>query len=107
MATLYVTEFKQLGPTGASSWGAQGNAPFVSQPPLAEQTVAIGATSAASGAFDAATSFVRIHTDAICSVEINADPTATATKARMAAGQTEYFSIPAGNGFKVAVITNT
>ena len=106
MATLYVTEFKVLN-IAPRGWGSQQFIPFAAQPPLAEQTVAIGGTSTASNAFNAGTSYVRLHTDAICSIEFGATPTATATTARMAAGQTEYYAVPVGASFKVAVITNT
>ncbi|HWU70677.1 MAG TPA: hypothetical protein VN017_04915, partial [Pseudoxanthomonas sp.] len=74
---------------------------------VAEQTVAIGASSAVSSAFNASTAIVRLHTDAICSVEFGAAPTAAATNMRLAAGQTEYFAVVPGSGFKVAVITNS
>lgn len=95
MATLYIAE---------SSEGASGMALV---PPIAEQTVAIGGSSTPSSAFNAATRFVRLHTDAICSIAFGTSPTATATKMRMAADQTEYFSVPAGQSYKVAVITNS
>lgn len=90
MAVLYITEY--LGPTAVD-------------PPLAEQTVAIGGTSAQSSAFNANTRYIRIHTDAICSVLVGSNPTATATKKRMAAGQTEYVAVAGAH--KIAVITNT
>ncbi|HEV7237388.1 MAG TPA: hypothetical protein VGN15_14465 [Ktedonobacteraceae bacterium] len=101
MATLYVTEF------GAA--GIAGNFPIgvAQQLPTAEQTVAISGASAQSAVFNTNTTLVRLHTDAICSVEFGANPTAAATKMRMAANQTEYFSVPRGSNFKVAVITNT
>ena len=101
MAVLYITEFKWMGqaPNSVPSMALQA--------PLAEQTVAIGGGSVASSAFNAGTRFVRLHTDAICSIEFGAAPTATATTARMAANQTEYYSVPEGGAFKVAVITNT
>lgn len=101
MAVLYITEFADL----ATTHGTVGQ--VSAQPPNAEQTVAIGATSTASSAFANNTRFVRLHTDAICSVEFGTSPTATATKARMSANQTEYYSVPAGLSWKVAVITNT
>lgn len=104
MATLYVTEFAKQG-RDASGYLNQNGA--CEQPPVAEQTVAIGASSAASSAFNASTAIVRLHTDAICSVEFGAAPTAAATKMRLAAGQTEYFAVVPGSGFKVAVITNS
>lgn len=102
MATLYITEF--IGQ------GLDQNArsiPITSQPANAEQTVAIGASSAQSSAFQGNTNIIRLHTDVICSVEFGTNPTATATKARMAANQTEYFWVPQQSSYKVAVITNT
>lgn len=94
MATLYLAEF------------AESDVNSSKEPPIAEQTIAIGGSSVAcSNAFNARTRLIRVHTDAICSIAIGAAPTATAAKRRMAANQTEYFSVEAG--FKVAVITNT
>lgn len=77
------------------------------EPPLAEQTVAIGGGSLSSNAFNTATRFVRLHSDAICSVEFGTSPTATSLTGRMAQNQTEYRAVPAGQSFKVAVITNS
>ena len=99
MATLYVAEFQSVGGTGN----------FVTQaaqtPADAEYTVAIGAVSAQSQAFGANTRFIRVHTDAICSITFGANPTATTSKPRLAAGNTEYFAVIPGQ--KLAVITNT
>lgn len=107
MATLYITEFQALGQAGLPSWGYGPNAPTqaAQQPPIAEQTVAISGSSSTSAAFNAATVLVRLHTDAICSIEFGNAPAAGTTDARMAAGQTEYFGVTPG--MKVAVISNT
>jgi hypothetical protein len=59
----------------------------------------------ASAPFDPRTKFIRVHTDAICSIAIGVNPTAVATEMRMAANQTEYFGVGANS--KIAVITNT
>lgn len=100
MATLYVTEFSGIGS------GNKTDIQAAACPPLAEQTVAIGGSTAQSAAFDAATKVIRVHTDAICSVKIGgANPVAAATNARLAANQTEYFRVNAGD--KIAVIQNT
>jgi hypothetical protein len=99
MATLYITEFANIGRDQGQ--GVQAT-PL---PPVAEQTVAIGVASAQSGAFNAATSFVRAHTDAICSIAVGVNPTATTGNARLAANQTEYFQVRAGD--KIAVIANS
>lgn len=103
MATVYITEFARAG---ADRLGQPlYNVPR--QAPLAEQTVAIGGASAQSAVLNAETTLVRVHTDAICSVLFGVNPTATTAKMRMAAGQTEYFSVPANSGLKIAVISNT
>lgn len=102
MATLYISEYAEL-PVGPA--GRVGQMP--SEPPLVDQTVAIAAGSAQSAAFNAKTRFVRLHTDAICSVLFGSSPTAAATNGRMAANQTEYRDVSRLPGGKVAVITNT
>lgn len=99
MSVLYVTEY-------AASPIVQGQtiqAP--KDPPLAEQTVAIGAGSVQSNAFNAKARMIRIHCDVVCSVALGSNPTATATKARMAANQTEYHAVNGGD--RIAVIQNS
>jgi len=102
MATVYITEFSAQA---QDLRGFHIQAP--AQPPVAEQTVAIGAGSVQSAALNDKTTIIRVHADAVCSIAVGVNPTATAVKARMAAGQTEYFAVPRQSGFKVAVITNT
>jgi hypothetical protein len=96
MATLYITEYERQAP---------GGVPIALTPEITSQTVAIGGSTTQSAAFGATTSFIRVHCDAICSIAIAANPTATATKSRLAADQTEYFAVRGGD--KLAVITNT
>src|SRR5215475_8203567 len=106
MAVLYITEYAELaiGPAGRVGQMAV-------DPPVAEQTVAIGGASVQSSAFNAKTRYIRVHSDATCSVEIGTNPTATSTTGRMAANQTEFRDVSrgqqAGTAFKIAVITNT
>lgn len=104
MATLYVSEYANVAAVGHSYGPATvvGQAPL--EPPLAEYTVPFGSASAA---FQAKTTFVRLHADAICSVAFGASPSASTTNKRMAANQTEYFGVPAGLGFSVSVVSNT
>lgn len=94
MATLYITEYQSLDQHGLPI-----------DPPLAEQTVAIGGTSTQSSAFNANTRYLRLHTDAICSVLVGSNPTATAAKKRMADESTEWVQVAGGH--KIAVITNS
>lgn len=107
MAVLYIDEFGALGDmnvTTAPFRKASGEVPQI--PELATQNVAIGGSSVASAAFNANTCLVRLHCDAICSIAFGTAPTAVATAFRLAANQTEYFAVPAGQAYKVAVITN-
>src|SRR5574340_1147399 len=102
MAVAFITEYARLGRDPSA-------APMIypEEPPTANQTVAIGVGSVQSAAFNAATSLVRVSVDAICSIEFGTNPTASATTRRMPANTVEYFAVPAGRSFKVAVITNT
>lgn len=101
MAKLYITEFRGLQRDGAN--GSQSALPIGHLPSLAAQTVTIGATSAQSSALNAATTFVRIHTDAACHILAGDNPTATTSNLRMPADSTEYFAVTAGQ--KIAAIT--
>lgn len=98
MAKLYITEFAFQG-------GGESPLPLGQQPVIAEQTIAIGGASVQSAVFNAATRFVTVSTDAICSIKFGTDPTATTDSMRLAADQSVSFGVQAG--LKVAVISNT
>ena len=102
MSTLYISEYAQVALEGSGQV-----VPCGKEPVILNQTVAIGASSAGSNQFTAATRFVRLHCDAICSIAFNQRGAAVATTndARMAAGQTEFFGVLPG--MNVAVIQNT
>lgn len=97
---LYVSEYFTQPIIGNGQMGG-----VASEPSVATQKITMSGTSAQSSAFNAATKFVRLHADAVCSVAFGSNPTAAATSARMAANTTEYFGVNPGD--KVAVITNT
>ncbi len=106
MSTLFITEYAIVGKD------TNGRAMQVPQePPLAEQTIAIGGASVQSNAFNARTGLIRVHTDVICSKVIGPNPTATTAKGRMAANTTEYTAIDTQvvnpPALKLAVIANT
>lgn len=102
MAVLYVAEFGSIG--GQSNFPVEA----AQVPPIAEQTVSIGGGSTTcANPFNKNANFVRISVDAICSIAFGTAPTATTGNMRMNANSTEYFSVPAGANFKVAVISNT
>lgn len=97
MATLYITEFAttQLDLNGQAAQVVEGR-------PIADDTVTVAGTSDQSAAFNAKTRLIRVHTDVACHILIGENPTATTSDARMAADQTEYFGVKAGD--KIAVI---
>lgn len=100
MAKIYISEYSEM-----AMWGGS-RAPAPNAPALVVQTpIAIGGVSVQSAAFNAETKIIRVHTDAICSVKIDADPTAGANDMRLAADQTEYFGVAPGG--KLAVVSNT
>jgi hypothetical protein len=94
MAVLYISEYTQN----------TIDLPVVaSEPSTASQAVTF-TTSTQSAAFRNDTRLVRLHTDTNCFVKFGTNPTATtATDARMAANQTEYFRVFPGH--KVAAVT--
>lgn len=97
--SLYVTEYRGIahGENGGMIQAGQ-------EPALANQKITIGATSAQSAAFNEYTYFVRLHCESACHIVFGTDPTATTSTARLSAGQTEFFGVPAGQSYKVAVI---
>jgi hypothetical protein len=97
MAALYITEYQEV-------MKLNGVVQVPVEPAIAEQKVTF-TTTTQSAAFNAATRFVRIHTDAICSIKFGLSPVAVVTEKRMAADSTEYFAVSTGH--KVAAVTNT
>ena len=103
MATLYIKEFPDQGLSAI-------NAPMpfpLENGSVTEQTVAIGASSAQSAAFQNSTQLVRVVTDAICSIKIGTNPTALAIHQRLSVGESYTFAVPKNSGFKIANIINT
>lgn len=113
MATLYISEYRQLASVPSATNFAPQAGQGGQEPSLVDQTVNIAASSTASNPFGGYTSLVRIHCDAICSIVFstpaqmatNTIPTAAATNKRLAANQTEYFGVLPMQ--RVAVIVNT
>lgn len=103
MSTLYIAEYALAALQQVS--GSPPQAPH--EPPLVEQTVPIGGSSQQSQPFNAQTTAVRLHCDVVCSVAFGLNPSATTSNQRFAANQTEFKSVPKGQGYIVAVIANT
>jgi len=94
MAVLYISEYPQ---------NAVDVPTLVQEPSTVSQAVTF-TTSTQSAAFRSDTRMVRLHTDTNCFIKFGTNPTATtASDARMAANQTEYFKV--NPGFKVAAVT--
>lgn len=104
MASLRITEYEKMVEVSGGFRVAAGE-----EPAIAVQTVTF-TTSTPSAAFNVRTKFVRIHTDAICSVVFGTNPTAVAGT-RLTVGQTEYFGVNvkdfAPGTMKVAAVTDT
>jgi hypothetical protein len=101
MSIAYVTEFVGLVP---SPGGPPG---IAMQPPVAEQAITFTTTAGTSAAFNAKTTVVRIAVDGIANVLFSTAGTAAvlATNMRMSAGQSEYFGVPPGQGYKISFVT--
>lgn len=98
MPSIYVTEYASAG----QERGELLQTPRL--PYIATHKVAIGSGSAATPAFNAQTTIIRVHTDAKCSIRVGTAPVATVSDPRMAADSTEYFCV--AGGLKLAVIEN-
>jgi len=105
MASLYIEEFQGVGQPqqqrdfiGAAL--ATRELPSVSQP-----VISITGSSTPSNPFATQTIMIRVHCDSICSVKVGGvSPVATTQNMRLAANQTEYFSVRQGDA--LAVIAN-
>lgn len=97
MATLYITEYQ-----GYSTAGTPFQAAL--EPEQTSQTKAIAAAAQCTP-FGKNTYLIRVHTDAICSILVGANPTATTANKRLAANQTEYFAVKPGQ--VLSVVANT
>lgn len=102
MTKAYISEYTDMASFSPGGQFLQAGR----EPAIAVQLVDYGAGHAESAAFNAKTRFIRLHTDAICSYKFSTAGTAAATTdPRMAANQTEFFGVIAGD--KVSIISNT
>jgi hypothetical protein len=102
MAVLYVAEYETLL---VDTNGNVVMAPH--EPPLAEQTISIGMSSArATNPFSTRTKFVQLSTDAICSVAFGGSAvTATSSNQRLPANTIVFKGVNPGDF--IAAITNS
>jgi hypothetical protein len=101
MSALYLAELNAIG--------GGGNHPIAGgqYPPIVEQVVLITSPFVLSNPFNPNTTLLRINVDTPCSIAIGVNPIAAVTSTRLAANQTEYFSIPPNSGYRLAVIVNS
>lgn len=97
MAVLYIAEFKSLGKDGD---GHRVSAP---RWPALIQTAVSYAGGEQSHTLSSSANFARIHTDAICHINIGVSgtPAASTSTARLAADQTEFVAVPPGGVIRV------
>ena len=98
MATLYIWEFSKV-------YQGQPGINLTKAPGVAQQTVALSGSAAASNTFSASTVFIRVTSDTTCSIDIGPVPAATTSSPRFYANTVEYFAVNPGD--VLSAITNT
>ncbi len=97
MAFLYIWEFSETQ--------VRDGTQVPQTPGILQQTpVAISQVANVSSKFNAATSFILITADQICSINIGTNPTATTNSFRLGQAQPILFGVNAGD--QIAVIAN-
>lgn len=96
MATLYITEYKDL------PFEAGHLIPVATEPAEVDQTPVTFTTSSQSAAFNNQTTFVRILADADCHVLFGTNPTATANNQKLISNVEYWRGVPKGQSYKVA-----
>ena len=98
MATLYIWEFSKV-------YQGQPGINLAKVPGVAQQTVALSGSAAASNAFSASTVFIRVTSDTTCSIDIGPIAKASTSTPRMSANTVEYFAVNPGD--VLSAITNS
>lgn len=102
MSTLFVAEFCRAGRD------ADGHdTPNPQYPSLAEYTIALTASSAAGQVLNAQTTEVALCSDVACSFSVSTAGTATATNRYLPANTPIVIAVRAGQGYKIAALTNS
>lgn len=103
MTWAYITEFAEMQVISTAGQVVQA-ALF---PELAKYQISNTGASAQGPPFQARTKFIRINTDAACSIEVGSNPIAVNTANRMSPNSTEYFGVEVNQAHLVAVVANT
>jgi hypothetical protein len=99
MPTLWIEEYQGV-PSGTGGTIPAHDA----KRKIAEQKLTPGGGAVQSSAFNAKTSFICIHTDTACNIEISADPTASTSTTHLAAGVYRDFAVPQGASWKIGTV---
>ncbi len=95
MSALTITEYANVLPNGIPV-----------EPAVATQSVTFTTVSTQSAAFDAKTRFVRLSSDAACTITFGTNPTAvTLTANKLPASTPSFHYVGNGAVLKVAVVT--
>ena len=93
MALLTITEFHRFA---VDSFGGTIPAPLM--PPTAEQAISVSGSSAASSAFNAATSMIMVHADSAMCLKFGATaPTALVGYHAVGANETRFYGVQPGS----------
>lgn len=105
MASLYIEEFQEVGQPQQQRDFIGAARAWRDRPSTTQPVIVIGASSTPSQPFGQQTILIRVHCDSICSIKVGGlNPVATTQSMRLAANQTEYFSVQQGDA--LAVIAN-
>lgn len=103
MANLHISEFFGL----ASGDQASNILAASAEAHITDQVVALGASSAASAAFNRSTRYVRLLAGGPCAIAFGTGPTAVVGGWFLASGEELWVRVPQGLAWEVAAITDT
>lgn len=97
MAKLYISEYQFMGANG------YGESQIQREPSLVDQVVDFSGGAAASAAFSASTTYVRIWSDVDCCIKFGTAPVATVSNRPITAKVAEFCGVTPGS--KVSAVT--
>src|SRR5688500_3558794 len=99
MSTVWIEEYSALGTDQHGRTISAPSAPSL----VANQAITLSGSSQQSAAFNAATQYIRIHSDAACNYAVGSNPTASSSTSHLPSGVIIDLVVTAGN--KIAVIS--
>lgn len=103
MSTLFIREYQTVAALRHDSGGPTSAGAIPAEPGLADQTVTFTATHGESAAFNSNTKFIAVTSDGNFCYVIDANPTATTSNFRIAAGVILYLGV--APGMKISAVT--